>query len=101
MAIQIAYSTDNDDYPTAYARVVQVPNDYKNAQGVLVVQYYKSKAASNNGKRPVGSMDYDIRNGNFAQFFSVAAFAAGKTDPLKQGYLFLMTLPEFAGGAEV
>lgn len=113
MAIQIPYSTDNDDYPTAYARVDEINVNYANKQAHMVVQYYKSRTAANNGKRPLGQRNYSFspaaeldENGivitpAFDDVFGIALYAETKTDPKKLGYLFLKTQAAFIGGEDV
>ena len=101
MAIQILYSTDNEDYLTAYARIDEINTNYVNRRAHIVVQYYKTKAAANNGKRPVGYIAFDLAGVLFDQFLGLALYAASKTDPKKLGYIYLMTLPEFSNGIEV
>ena len=112
MAIQIPYSTDNDDYPDAYARIDEINVSYAEKRGHIVVQYYKTRTAANNGKRPLGSVAYDFQttaqtdeNGvviipAFDDVFGIALYTT-KTDPKKLGYLFLKTRAAFVGGVDV
>lgn len=109
MAIQIVFDDQNTIFSTAYARIIMVPNNYLAEEGPLVVQLYKSEAASKNKKPPVGSREYYIKKEAqpelglpaFADFFGKKAFSDEKTDPLKQGYKLLKTLPEYAGGIDL
>lgn len=110
MAIQLPFSSDSgDDYPEAYARIEEVNLHYGEKRGRLTIAYYKTRAAANNGKRPIGSRAFDFQKEAQAELnipafdylFGVAMFAASKTDPLKLGYIWLKTLPEFSGGLDV
>ncbi len=113
MAIQIAYSTDNDDYPIAYARIDEINTHYGRKTAHMVVSYYKTRAAANNGKRPLGDAVFDFgevaqvdENGvvivpPFDDVFGVAKYRDAKTDPKKLGYLFLKTQAAFAAGEDV
>jgi len=113
MAIQIAYSTDNDDYPTAYARIDEINMHYGRKTAHMVVSYYKTRAAANNGKRPLGDAVFDFQptaqvddNGvvivpAFDDVFGIAKYQDAKTDPKKLGYLFLKTQAAFAASEDV
>ena len=112
MAIQILYSTDNDDYPEAYARIDEINTHYADKRAHMVVMYYKTRAAANNGKRPIGQTNFDFSKEAqtdeagvviipaFDDVFGIARYAT-KTDPKKLGYLFLKERAEFLSGIDV
>lgn len=113
MAIQIAYSTDNDDYPEAYARIDEINTHYADKRCHMVVMYYKTRAAANAGRRPIGQTNFSFskeaqtdENGvvtipAFDDVFGIAKYADTKTDPKKLGYLFLKERAEFSSGVDV
>jgi len=113
MAIQIAYSTDNDDYPAAYARIDEINTHYGRKTAHMVVSYYKTKAAAANGKRPLGDVVFDFQpaaqvdeSGGvivpaFDDVFGITKYRDTKTDPKKLGYLFLKTQAALAAGEDV
>jgi hypothetical protein len=114
MAIQISYTDEQDTvFAEAYLKVMQVPSGLAKQEGVFVAHIYKSRAASKNGKRPIGHVSFDFRpeaqldeSGAvlvpaFADYFGPQVYKDDKTSPWKQGYFFLKTLAQFSAGLDV
>lgn len=71
-----------------YWRVIEVNMNYYANVGAIALAGYVSKAARNNGKRPLDARQFPLQGESFDAFQDAALQAAGVT-PVKQAYLFI------------
>lgn len=73
-----------------YWRVIEVNINYYASVGSIALAGYISKAARNNGKKPVDARQFPLEGPSFDAFQDAALEAAGVT-PVKQAYRFIKT----------
>lgn len=90
MSIQLAYETENDTYPECYFRI-EGYHCVKGSHYQLLVNGYKSRAAANNGKRPVTDrgLSYYVHGEDYNTYFSEQVLKQAGNSPERQGYLWL------------
>jgi hypothetical protein len=106
MAIQLARSTENDDYPEAYWRIDEVNANYRTEVAHIVVGIYKTRAAANNKKKPIDAETFDLQASEgvypaFSAVLGIQLYKATKTDQKELVYNWLKTLPLLAGALDV
>jgi len=102
MAIQKSY---DDIYgntnSTAYFRVTNVNNDYKNLVCGVNVLVYKDATARAADKAPVASLSYLTVGEEYATYFEVDVLDVAGHNIIKQAYSYLKSLADYSGAQDV
>ena len=101
MAIQVSYIDKSGTWhPTAYARVVAVHLDLQGSGATIDVALYHSQVERAGGFEPVSTQYFTATGVPFTAFFGIAVLDQPASNPVKQAYKYLKTLPGYELGSD-
>lgn len=99
MALQINNYENQYGAPASNAYVMAKIVTINKVSAQIMVLYFYNEAAKN--KTNIGVKSYFIKGQDFTDYLSDTALLPENKTPLSQAYLYLKTLPEFAGAIDV
>lgn len=102
MALQLSYTDDADHTDaSAYHKIANLQCDYVNESASFSVCIYKDQTARQSNKRPVTAKMYTVVNPAFDNNFGFENLDLEDMNQVKAAYVYLKTLPEYAGAIDV
>ena len=90
MALQkTIYTSDNTGCAATYWRICDIDADWITKHGSIEIMGYINEQAFNDGKNPVITKVYEIREDLFDIYFSETILNAQDVNPVSQGYLYV------------
>ena len=90
MALQkTMYTSDNTGVAATYWRICDIDADWITKHGSIEIMGYINEQAFNDGKNPVITKVYEIREDLFDTYFSEQILNAQDVNPVSRGYLYV------------
>lgn len=101
MPIRFALSTEQGDFPNAFARVLVLRIDRLARTVDVRGGVWVDSGAAGGDRVQVKRFGYVVQGQDYNQFFTQAALAPANTTPDSQAEEWLLTQADFAGGVRV